>query len=632
MPKLFRRTWERQRYGRAGALSSPLPARTGTDAVISGASFAAPVKVLTSATAAFVSGDVGRKIRLIGTPSGRYDGMYVIDAINSGTSVNLRMNHNVGGTPTSDAKFYENGTTISWKICESCTFTADAAGDIEDFYPGSYIYIDSGNTANRGLWLISHRVDSQTCFLSKSYIMFIIDNNPVNWYTIEATQDFQAQSGLKWYVIDRQPIAIADMAELLQQFMIDAGWSMLQQRGTNTTLQSYKDVILKSTGEPDALIPGGKAMYYRMALCGVRTTTNTANSNGVVFGHAVFQHWDPTLTAVAPGAGGGGLKGSTSTIDINTAGTTGGQALGSGNNPSWSTGPWRTSANSVDYTQRGRNELPHEVQFWDYNFFGDRDEVFLGGHMYGPGYNAQNYFRGLISHLKVMGPNPNIVTAINNITAGTNKDVNVGTVDVTTLTPPYAVGDNITLVGRKSSAPKEYVETTTIVSFNNTDPNNRLIRVANVSMAFGNGPDTLKLQVGEDPFPVVMAFGTNNTIAPILHNLSKAAFSPGRDYDESSAGSASTLFEVWSGGFGEIDPNRKTGRYGVVALGVRNTTSGEFRGRFRHCWEIPDYRWSLGAKLVANAGSDVYVAVSPTAGGIAQAVGPMSRFMAGIYS
>jgi hypothetical protein len=210
MPKLFRRTWERQRYGRAGAISSPLSARTGTDGAISSATFSSPVKILTSATAAFVAGDVGRKIRLSGTPSNRYDDIYVIDSINSGTSVNLRHNHNVTGTPTSDAKFYQDGTSITWKILESCTFTADQAGDIEEFYPGSYIYIDSTNTANRGLWLISHRVDSQTVYLCKSYISFITDNNPYTVFNLDAVSDFQAETGLRWYVTDRQPSTVPD--------------------------------------------------------------------------------------------------------------------------------------------------------------------------------------------------------------------------------------------------------------------------------------------------------------------------------------------------------------------------------------------------------------------------------------
>lgn len=634
MSKLFRRTWERQRYGRAGAISSVLSARTGTDGAISGASFSAPVKILTSATASFVSGDVGRKIRISGTPSNRYDGMYVIDSINSGTSANLRYNHNVGGTPTSDAKFYENGSSITWKICESATFTADTAGDIEDFYPGSYIFIESTNAANKGLWLISHRVDSQTCYLAKSYVCWVSDNNPYTLYTIEGTQDFTNETGLKWYVIDRQPMSLPDYYELFTQFLVDTGWTFLQSRGNNTTLQTYRDCIFKSTGEADALIPGGKAMFYRYSLTGVRgTTAQSINSSGVGVTGAVYQHWDPTLTATLPGQGSGGVRGSNN-ANGSVAARGGGVAYSNGNNFAWSS--YHVRPISLSWLERGRGDIPDAAVFFDYTFFGDRDEIQVATNMAGQASSIP-YTRLQFGHLKVMGSNPNIVTAINNITSGSNKDVNVGTVDVTTLTPPYAVGDNITLIGRKTSSPAEYVETTTIVSFNNADTSNRLVRVAAVSMAFGNGPDTLKLQIGEDPFPVANAEGVTTTLTPYLQNLSKLANatsllgSPGRDYDATNFGSASTSFEIYSAGFSEIAPNRKTGKYGLLAIGVRNTTNGEFRGRWRYVWDCPDYKWAMGAKLIV-AGTDVYVYVSPSFSGGGNAYGPMSKAMGGIYT
>jgi hypothetical protein len=634
MSKLFRRTWERQRYGRAGAISSPLPARTGTDGAISGASFAAPVKVFTSATAAFVAGDVGRKIRITGTPSNRYNGLFVIDSINSGTSVNLRHNHNVGGTPTSDARFYENGSSIVWKILESCTFVADTAGDMEDFYAGSYIFIDSSNVANKGLWLISHRVDSQTVLLSKSYVYWITDNNPYTDYIIEATEDFQAQTGLRWYVIDRQPMSVPDRFELYIQYMIDAGWSMYQNRGHNTTIQSYRDVILKSTGEPDALIPGGKAMFYRYVMYGVRVGPQAVNTNALLTCCAVYQHWDATLTAVAPGQGSGGCRGAAGTNPIAVA-SGGGTTISSGSSGPWNLYPWRTGG--ISWLERGRSDIPDASVFWDYSWFGDRDEMFISENAHTTGISSQTWVRMQFGHFKTMGSNPNIVTAINNITSGANKDVNVGTVDITTLTPPYAVGDNITLIGRKSSSPAEYVETTTIVSFNNGDPSNRLVRVANVSMAFGNGPDTLKLQIGEDPFPVAVMESTNTTYVPHLHNLSKQAVttslfgSPGRDFDTVNMGNASTGFEIYAAGFANQDPNRKTGKHGLLAVGIRNDTNGEFRGRWRYYWDLPDYKWAMGTKFLVNS-TDVYVACSPSTTGITVAMGPMTKAMAGIYT
>ena len=156
-------------------------------------------------------------------------------------------------------------------------------------------------------------------------------------------------------------------------------------------------------------------------------------------------------------------------------------------------------------------------------------------------------------------------------------------------------------------------------------------------MAFGNGPDTLKLQIGEDPFPVACLQSMTTTYVPYLHNLSKQAVttvvqgSPGRDWDSVNFGSSSTGFEIYSAGFGNQDPNRKTGKHGLLAVGIRNDTNGEFRGRWRYYWDIPDYRWAGGIKFVVN-GTDVFVGVSPSFSGGSVVTGPMSKAMAGIYT
>lgn len=627
MPKLFRRTWERQKYGRAGAISTPLSARTGTDGAIAGANFTTPVAVFTSATGAFVASDVGRKIRLSGTASNRYDGNYVIDSVNSSTSINLRFNHNVGGTPASPARFFENGSSITWRIHESCTFTADAAGDIEDFHPGSYLYVESTNLENRGLWLISHRTSSSVVTLSKSYIWFPIDNNPFTVHTIDATTDFIAETSLRWYITDRQPMSVQDSYETILQFYVDCGWSLWQQRGHHTTLGTLRDVVLKSIGETDPLIPGGKAMYLRWGVGGSRSGVKVWGFMDM--DAAIYHHWDPAQTATAPGSGVGGTK-TTTNYSGNPKAAFPSSGWAASNGGMWTIYPFRYSG-STSFVTTGRNGLLDQAHFTDWSMFGDADEVFVNGSCYG-GVNAQNTAKLTFGHLKVVGSNPNIVTVINNVTAGTNKDLNTGTVDIAALTPPYQVGDKITIIGRKTAAPAEYVETTSIVSFNNTDPNNRLVRVANLALAYGNGPETLKLQIGEDPFPVVVGGWTSNSTQGFLHNLTNLGNATGRDHDATNLGSSSTLFEIWSLGFGEIDPNIKTGRYGILALGVRNTGIGEVRGRYRYYWDIPDYIGSLGLKMVAANGTDVYVLVAPIYNGGCIANGPMSKVMAGIYT
>jgi len=148
--------------------------------------------------------------------------------------------------------------------------------------------------------------------------------------------------------------------------------------------------------------------------------------------------------------------------------------------------------------------------------------------------------------------------------------------------------------------------------------------------------DTLKLQVGEDPFPVAVVQIQGFTEALYLQNLAKLANttsllgSQGRDYDATNFGSSSTSIEIWSGGFSNQDPNRRTGKHALLSIGLQNATNGEFRGRWRYRWYIPDYRWTLGTKFVS--GSDVYVAVATATAGMSFAIGPMPKAMAGIYS
>lgn len=152
MPRLFRRSWEQRKVGHAGQIISPLPSRSGSDGVIYGGNITGPSPVGTasanfiSASASFVSTDVGRKIRLEMTIGNRYDEAYVIDSVISSTVVALRKNHNVGGTPKSPARFLENCTQVVWTILPSCTFIADEYGDIQSWDPGSYLTVRSAKT------------------------------------------------------------------------------------------------------------------------------------------------------------------------------------------------------------------------------------------------------------------------------------------------------------------------------------------------------------------------------------------------------------------------------------------------------------------------------------------------------
>lgn len=625
MPKLFRRSWERYQNGRAGAISAVLPARTGTDGAIASGTFSAPVKVFTSATASFVAGDVGRKIRLTGTPqSGRYDGMYVIDVVTNGTTVELRHNHNVGSTPASPARFFENGSSISWRIGESCTFTADAAGDIEDFYPGSHIIIEGAtNPGNNGVWLISHRTSNQVVTLSKSYIFWRTDfTSALGFFAKDDNVDFVAESSLRWAVTDREPHNSPDAWEMQVQALMDCGWTMYHQRGHNATMLTIGDMVLRSLGETDAAIPGGKSMFLRCILVGFSRTAQAQYSTGALFEWAMYQHWDPTQTSTPTSHPGDGAAHCQFNSLTNWASRTAGTVQAA------SQGDWSMGDGTVDYgTGLGRNGLPHDSRRRDFTFFGDRDEVFQS---LTPSGNTTLGWHMQAGHLKPIGANPNIVTVIAPVTSGSNKDVNVGTVDVAALTPPYAVGDNMTIMGRKTAATREFIETTTIVSFNNTDPNNRLVRLTTLAQGYGNGPDTLKAQMGEDPFPVAMEASAGATYAPRLQNLARLANATGRDYDDTNKGSVAV--EVTGlASFNEVDPDRRTGKFGLAPVHIKSTANGEYRGRWRYMWLTDNDALPLGKRLVA-LNTDVYVAVYAwkAANSDLVFVGPMSKVMAGI--
>lgn len=634
MPKLLRRTTASKRYGRQGAISAPLPARSGTDGTFAG-TFAAPSVNFNSATAAFVASDVGRIIRVTGTVNGRYDWAYKINSVVSSTQVTLRYNHNIVGLSPSPARFMENGTAIAWKILESATFTMDAVNDAEPEIAGSQIKIESSNPNNKGVWFVSERINSQSVLICKSYIWFATDFTPYTTYSIEQPVNFVAETGLEWKTVDRQGSNPCDAYIIRIQFLIDAGFAFWQNRGSNATLSCIQDIVLRSTGETDPLAPGGKIYYVRAPMQMTRTGAQTSSLNGFFPGPiALYQHWDHTLTAGgSPGQGSGGVKGSNAGSSI--AGASGGAApLGAAIwNPPF-TGP----NTALDFNRRGRNDLPDSSVFYDYTYFADKDEAYIlewgvGGHI-APG-NFMSVHFGLMA--PISAGNPNIVTATNTITAGANRDINVGTINLQTLSPPYSIGDNITLVGRKTSSPAEYVETTTIVSFDNTDTNNRLVRVANASMAFGNGPDTIKFQIGEDPLPLFNYERTTIISAgiPYLQNASKFANatvvngSAGRDCDLLNFGHLASQTDTSGVVFTALSPNRKSGKQGVKGVQIINNANTETRGRMRNISVTYGGKYTLNTTFIVN-GVDVYLVLFTNDSVNALLIGPMTKALAGI--
>lgn len=625
MPKLYRRSWERQETGRNGQISNPLPKRSGTDGVVSGASLSLPeglgtaVHVLTSATANFMESDVGRLIRIENTPNQRYNWTYIIDSINSPTSVNLRTNHSLPDTPVSWARFFEDGTAIAWTILPSATFTADAPGDIAYWFAGSYLTIETSELPperNLGQWRITHRIDDQSCLISKSHIFY-----PTNHGSAPDTQffyrddafDFQVETGMRWYICDREALNAPDMWTLSVQAYMDMGWVLFQQRGWSPALRVVQDWILFSSGESDPAIEGGKSMYLRFVIGHHGTLSVPGVWDSQTIGFALFPFWDPTLTNGLPGDGGPGLR-----LDTYSAYA----------NPShisyYSQGGWGWgSSDSYGKGRHGGYALNQIAADWW--AFGDRDEVVLAADR--SSVNAQQFLCA-ISYLKPLNTiNPNVMALKVPVSPGSNVVLNVGASNPRTR--GYEVGDNITIIGYKAglAAAREFVETTTITKIDTTDPANCKITVDVLTLPFGHGPGDIKAHVGADPLPLCGGFGGSGLNYYYIHNTSRLAQAGSGDYDKNALGRA--ISANWYGAASKhTDPNRKTGRYAITPLRL-DYEDTETRGTFRYLQRITAWQVTRGAKLVTREG-EVYANILPFDTTTSWVVGPMSKAMAGI--
>jgi hypothetical protein len=623
MPKLFRRSWERQRQGKRGAISNVKVARNGTNGAISGTA-STPSANFVAVGAAFTAGDIGRRIRLLSTGNNqRYDGLYIIDSIIDSDTCVLRYNHNISGVPQSLAVFRDIASSITWKILESCTFTVSGDDDtIEDFQSGCFITIDAPtNTGNKGTWEISHRTSSTSVILTKGHVMFPADYVAgQNQFYIDHGFDFVAETDMKWYLHDRQAFNGADLTNIYLQALIDIGWTVFQVRGPNATLGTVTDIILRSLGEDNTGISGGKAMFLRfMTHPWNRSGTQPNQTYGNWwFSLGVWHHWDPTQTATAPGNGVGNCL-----FNAND-GAAAANTVVTGNNGTIGFGTIEDPMNQI-----GRGGLPATQAYYNYSIFGDRDE-FWGYTNTETMANFHSHFG--LSHLKLAGgANPNVVLVTAPFAAGSNIQVNVGTVDVTALNPPYNIGDNITFIGRKTTTTAEYVWSTSITGFNNTDPNNRKVIIGTADTAMGNGPDTLKCQFGEDPFPVCVHGMSSTSDTYRMHNVYRLANATGRDYDATNQG---TSVGIWGPltSYNEINPNRRSGKWGIQAIYINYSTTAEIRGRLRYQFRTVADRFPLYKKMVMQNG-DVYVMFGPiaTSGtGDSWWIGPMTKTMANV--
>jgi hypothetical protein len=600
MAKVFRRSWEKWVLGRNGAISNVQAARSGTDGVISGAAYSGNgTAIFQSASASFASTDVGRKIRLLNTPNKRFDGLYVVDSINSSTSANLRYSHNVTGAAPSPARFFENGSSITWRIHESCTFTADAANDIQGWHPGSFMNIEGAtNVGNKGQWLISHVLTNQTCILSKSPYFWVADvqGNYSTFIGADGVGDgFAVESGLQWSITDPEPLNGIHSVMLMVQQLIDSGWQVWQTRGNvapSGTTAILHDIVLRSTGETDAALPSGKVMYLRVCLSAVgRTATGVWGQ--VQFSSSFFLHWD--ITGTAGGIPGNGLAP---------------MRLSANNTVSISPSPVIPGSSSVDVNLEssfdilspGRAGQTASIVRRDHVVISDADEFTWYYNNTGRTNQAFLYGGGAI---KPIGQNQNTV-AITAVTSGSGPyTVHTGTMNLGSL--GYQVGDNICIRGL-STSPAEYLETTIITGFDSSNPLDNIVFVQSLSQVYGQGSDSVKGFIGEDPYLVGMWTMTTNTMTNRFHNAAKLGNATGHDWDATNFGSTGTNVAALSS-FSELIPNRRSGRFGVSTLLLKNSVNSEFRGRSRYQFITNTEKIPQGKKLQNPVDSTVYVVV-----------------------
>jgi hypothetical protein len=628
---MYRRSYERQKTGSAGAISSPEARVQVTDGVISGASTSSPVAIITTATGFGGAPTVGRKVRVTGTTgSGRYDGLYVVETGSTSGSLVLRCNHNYSlagsATPASPARFMENSSGITVTLLPSATITLDASGDMEEWFSGSYIFIEAAtNPQNNGLWLISHRLTNQTAIISKSWFFTRVGASGLQ-KNVDDQASFVAETSLDYSIGDREAINPPDAYEYAVQCLIDMGWTLHQERGPNTTQAVFGDRILSTVGEDNSNYHahnGGNNKKRCFLRCfwgdGSTGNTGTAASGQVGMAFVPFLNWDETLTAQTPGDGTAGLSTSAAALfavpGSSTSGTTKPLDFSAGG-----------GTGDHQWVLEGSGGFPLKTVRRNFLLFGDRDEVFVGFRR--PATSTSDLHQHTtFGFLKTVG-NPNVLEVTAAVTAGSLVDINVGSINPAILTPPYVAGDNLTICGYRSGVTKEYVETATIDSVFTPDAGTSYrIRVDTLAQNFGSGSHGIKAQVGEDPFPVFVYNGQSSLGR--LHNVSRLNNATGKDWHATNYGTNADPFVMVT--TTELKPNAQTNRYGLVPYVWRYSTGGEFRGTQRYMWWTTGYI-NVGSKLV-DRNNNVYVSVGTLSSGVGadqQVIGPMPKALAGV--
>jgi len=690
--QLYRRSWEKKQFGRAGAISNVVSTRSGTDGVIAvgggTASQASPVPTISSATAAWVSTDVGRVLRLLATPSRRYDGNYIVDYLCDSVALS-------GGSATHFLK----GETVTW-AGGSATVVVDQASNTTPLITTAHTGVaatgtitggTSGATATGGATTANTTVAlrwNHNTGCPTSVARFMATGSSITWrlaegctFTFDAGGDLAATDAGSYVSIEGDSHAANNglwrICNYLTNQTCQLAKSYLYYVGDVTTTvdvtADHNADFVVSTGMQWAItdrepinmvdmfmmirqfyIDTGWSLYQSRGSNAISSSNNNLVDD-------VFRSVGETDATNLPdgrimyvrGLCQGYSRSSPGVVslgidfvpwlswDPTQTATLPGNGLApapypadTGNTSSTTATPTATSsgwgesdANVTDIITTGRNGAPIKNVRYDLVLFGDADEVvWLHNLSLTP---AQ--FVGCISSL-VQSGNNKFSCALNATTSsGASVAVNTGLYDLSTK--GYAVGDRVTVRGLSPTTNVEYLETTTITAFGGSSPN-FTTTVANLSRTYGNGTyDTKKGYIGNDPFPIVMASSNNTTWAIRLHNTANAGLSPGKDYDNTNKGTASAGQMVNALALTSLSPNYRSGNYGLTAIEVRYDANNEFRGRFKYLWAGDTRFLTLGKKLLDPVNNQVYIAFQLGAyitTNITAYIGPMSKVLAGV--
>lgn len=488
MPKTFRRTghvYQRHPINGTpdGVISNPLPKETITGEVFSantGTGESDRDKFFASGAFLPAANYEGRYVRLHNTPP---DGAATSDG-RTGFRHEDQICRITSVDPSGDfvrlegIRFEDDSTVaaldIKMDVFAAADFTAPSAifpaepHTNSDAGPVVHQVISLPNPANKTLQLVPFVIGRRASATEVriSDLFGILSTIP-------------AESALEWFLKDRPAYSMRDLFYQFHRFLLDAGWTLVQNRGrwlagqTTGQNKSYQDDVVYFSDGEDA----NKRLYLRMVFYHGNNNNNGTDTQQIVgFSWAMFSAWDKDFT---PGAGnldrgeGAGVNPLALQYQVSTGlhffagwdypqNTSNQEPLWNADESEGSMMPFSSNSSHFesDWTKTAQysNFYPHPLKFpmggsmheLNYVMFGDKDEVWFWGINDGIGISHVGF--GSLEPLPSQIQHSFVTTA--KTFSGSNSIIRVGSQDPTSLPsgPSYQVGDNIQVVGQKVNA------------------------------------------------------------------------------------------------------------------------------------------------------------------------------------